>query len=248
MLTAIILTLNEERHVTACIESLRWADKTIVFDSNSQDATVDLAHEAGAIVIQHTFENYSAQRNAALDAAEGADWVFFVDADERATPALAQEIQKITAQEGPEAGWWVARHNYIFGHRMRATGWWPDHQLRLLRCSQARYDPNRAVHEVAVLDGPAGYLENPLIHYNYETLAQFRAKQQRYTDYDAGILQEKGIRPKVYTPYTQLFRHFWWRFITLKGWRDGIYGMLLSSLMAYYEMIKYQKLARLVRT
>lgn len=239
MIQAVILTLNEARHITACIESVRWANSVLVFDSFSADATVALAREAGAEVAQHPFENYSQQRNAALDAAS-APWVFFLDADERATPELAAEIRRVTATRA-EVGWWIPRHNVIFGHRMRGAGWWPDHQLRLLRRERARYDPQRAVHEEAVLDGAAGYLEHPLIHYNYETLRQFIAKQRQYTDYDAGILQRQGTRIKGYTPYTQALRHVWWRFVTLHGWRDGPHGLLLSGLMGYYEMVKYRK-------
>lgn len=238
MLKAVILTLNEERHIAACIDSVRWADDVVVFDSFSTDATVTLAKEAGATVQQHRFENYSQQRNAALDAVE-AEWIFFLDADERATPELAAEIRDVIAHR-TEVGWWIPRHNYIFGHRMRGAGWWPDCQLRLLHRASARYDPNRAVHEEAILDGEAGYLQQPFIHYNYETLTQFVAKQRKYTDFDAGILLHKGIRPKPYTPYTQALRHFWWRFITLNGWRDGAHGVLLSALMSYYEMLKYR--------
>src|SRR5690606_27832263 len=105
-LTAIILTYNEAEHIQACIESVRFADHVLVFDSFSQDNTVELAQQAGAEVIQHRFENYASQRNAALKAAEGrADWVLFVDADERATPELAAEIRRIIEQQAAEAGW-----------------------------------------------------------------------------------------------------------------------------------------------
>ena len=239
-IAGVILTLNEEKHITACIESLRWADEVIVLDSYSQDATVDLARAAGATVHQHAFENYSKQRNVALDLASAASWTFFLDADERATPALAAEIHHVT-KKSDVVGWWVPRHNIIFGHRMRGTGWWPDYQLRLLRPDCAWYDPDRAVHEEAELTGESGRLTKPLIHYNYETLREFRERQRAYTDYDAQILVEKGVHPHVYTPYTQIPRHFWWRYVTLQGWRDGIHGLLLSALMAYYEMVKYRK-------
>lgn len=243
---AAILTLNEERHIGACIESVQWADAVLVVDCFSQDRTVALAQAAGARVIQHPWENYSTQRNVALEAARDAaalcaDWVLFIDADERATPKLAAEMRQVIAAR-EEIGWWIPRHNYIFGHRMRGAGWWPDHQLRLLRPDHAHYDPQRAVHEEALLDGPAGYLQQPLIHYNYETLAQFHAKQRRYTDYDVGILRQKGVTARFYTPYRQALRHFWWRFVTLDGWRDGLHGIRLSALMAYYEMRKYRKL------
>jgi hypothetical protein len=243
MLKAVILTLNEERHIAACIDSLRWTDGIVVLDSFSSDKTAELAQKAGAEIIQHRFENYSQQRNVALENVD-SEWIFFLDADERATPALGDEIRHVIAHQD-KAGWWVPRHNYIFGHRMRGAGWWPDHQLRLLHRDRAHYDPNRAVHEEAILDGEAGYLTQPFIHYNYETLQQFIAKQRKYTDFDAAILLQKGVRPKFYTPYTQIPRHFWWRFVTLGGWRDGLHGILLSGLMSYYEMRKYQRVRKI---
>jgi hypothetical protein len=242
-LSAVILTLNEEKHIEACIESLRWADRVVVFDSYSQDNTVRVAEGAGAEVIQSPFENYAQQRNAALDRTE-TDWLFFVDADERGTPELAQEIREVIASR-PEAGWYVPRHNYIFGRLTKGAGWFPDYQLRLLKHGLVRYE--RPVHEVAVVEGEIDYLKSPLIHHNYEDKAHFQAKQRAYTDYDAGILKERGIRPKPYTYLTQPLRHFWWRFITLKGYQDGLHGLRLSGYMAYYEWVKYRKLGKLLR-
>jgi hypothetical protein len=113
----------------------------------------------------------------------------------------------------------------------------------LFKHGLVRYE--RPVHEVAVVDGEIGYLQSPLIHHNYEDKAHFQAKQRAYTDYDAGILKERGIRPKPYTYLTQPLRHFLWRFVTLKGYQDGPHGLRLSSYMAYYEWVKYRKLGRL---
>lgn len=241
-LAAIVLTYNEEENIAACLESLAWADRRVVFDSFSTDRTVELARALGAEVFQHPFENYAQQRNAALERVV-ADWIFFVDADERVTPELAAEVRAVLAEERPEVGWWVPRHNYIFGRLTLGAGWYPDYQFRLFRRGFARWE--RAVHEVAVVDGPTGYLKHPLVHYNYADLADFVARQERYTDYDARVLFQEGIRPRPYTPYTQALRHFWWRFVILRGIRDGWHGLRLSVLMAYYEMVKYRKLARL---
>lgn len=244
--TAVVLTLNEERNIAECLASLAWADRLVVFDSFSTDRTLDLAREAGAEVIQHPFENYAQQRNAALDQDQvAADWIFFVDADERATPELAAEVQAVTTGDREEVAWWVPRHNYIFGRLTLSTGWYPDYQLRLVRQGFARW--RRPVHEVAVVDGPEGHLQNHLIHYNYDDLADFIARQEKYTDTDAGILFQQGIRPRLYTPYVQAMRHFWWRFVTLRGVRDGLHGLRLSLLTAYYEAVKYRRLARLWR-
>ena len=242
-LVAIVLTRNEAAHIVACVESLAWADQVLVFDSFSDDATCSLARSAGANVVQHHFEDYAQQRNAALDSV-AAEWVFFVDADERGTPALAAEVKRIMRTR-PEAGWYVPRHNYIFGRLTMGAGWYPDYQLRLFRRGRVRYE--RPVHEVAKVDGQIGYLEQPLLHYNYRNVAHFHAKQRRYTGVNAQILREQGVRPKFYTPFTQPLRHFWWRFVTLKGYRDGVHGLRLSLYMAYYEWATYRALRQLQR-
>jgi len=238
--TTITLTLNEEHNVEACLESLAWADRMVVFDCFSTDRTVNLAQQAGAEVIQHPFENFAQQHNAAMAHVE-TDWVFFVDADERATPDLAAEVRAVTAGDREEVMWWVPRHNYIFGRLTLGSGWYPDYQARLLRQGYTHWE--RPVHEFAVANGPEGYLKNPLIHYNYDDLPDFIARQERYTDFDAGILFEQGVHPRFYTPYSQALRQFWWRFVTLRGIRDGLHGLWLGMLMAYYEAVKYRKLA-----
>ena len=242
-LTAIILTRNEARHVAECIASLHWADRVLVFDSHSDDGTQELARAAGAEVIERRFDNYAAQRNAALDSV-AADWVFFVDADERGTPALAAEVRRVIA-ERPESAWYVPRHNYIFGRLTLGAGWYPDYQLRLLRHGRARY--LRPVHEIAEVDGAIGYLENPLIHHNYRDAAQFHAKQRAYVEHDARILWGEGARPKPRNYVLQPLRQFRWRYLTLGGWREGFHGLRLSLYMAYYEWRKYRRLAALWR-
>jgi glycosyltransferase involved in cell wall biosynthesis len=243
-LSAIILTLNEALHIEDCVDSLAWADEVLVFDSFSRDETVSLAESSGATVIQSRFENYAQQRNAALTAVE-TDWVFFVDADERGTPALGAEIRKVISEK-TEAAWYVPRHNYIFGKLTLGAGWYPDYQLRLLRQGHVAYE--RPVHEIGVVDGATGYLQNPLIHLNYVDTAQFHAKQDAYSSYDAAILYQQDVRVKPQNYILQPWRQLWWRYVTLKGYQDGLHGLRLSSYMGYYEWIKYRKLAALWRT
>lgn len=242
--TAIVPTLNEAENIVDCLDSLAWANRRVVFDCYSSDDTVTLAQAAGADVLQHPFENYAQFHNAAMERVD-AEWILFVDADERATPELAAEIQTVIGQEQEEVLWWIPRHNYIFGRLTRGAGWYPDYQARLVQRGHVHWE--RPVHEIAVADGPQGYLENPLIHYNYDDVADFRARQERYNQYDTQILFEEGVRPRAYTPYTQFLRHFWWRFVTLKGMREGLHGLRLSLLTAFYEMKKYRRLARMWR-
>ena len=245
-LAAIVLTRNEEQHLPDCLASLAWAPELIVFDSFSTDRTVALAQAAGARVVQRVFDNYAGQRQAALTATT-AEWVLFVDADERATPGLAAEIGR--ALERPAPGWWIPRDNYIFGRLTRYAGWYPDYQLRLLRRALARYDPARPVHELVLLDSPtpAGHLEQALIHFNYETVTEFVNKQRAYARYDAGQLWGNGARARPRNFVIQPVRQFYWRWITLGGWRDSGHGLRLSLLMAYFEWQKYSELRRMTR-
>jgi glycosyltransferase involved in cell wall biosynthesis len=228
MLAVVILTRNESAFIEACIESVRWADRIVVFDSFSEDDTVARARACGAEVLQHPFENYAAQRNAALEQVE-ADWIFFVDADERAAPELGEEVRE-AIRDPRYVGWWVPRRNYLFGRLTRGGGWWPDYQLRVLRRGYARYE--RPVHEIVVLQGEAGYLRNPLIHHNYDSPAEFRAKQRAYARLEAQALRQAGVRPKPYTPWTMMVREFWRRFVRLRGYIDGLHGLRLAWWMA----------------
>lgn len=248
MLSVVILTFNESRNISDCLASVRmFADEMLVFDSGSDDRTSELARQSGARVVERKFDTYPQQRNAALDAALG-DWVFFVDADERAGEKVGAEVRR--AVESSEANsngavlFWIPRRNFIFGKWIRHTGWSPDYQPRLLFKPRARFDPERPVHELVVANGPEDYLKEPLIHYNYETLKQFRAKQESYSRFEAEALYRQGVRPRPRTYFGAPFREFYRRYITLQGYKDGIHGLVLSVLMGFYAFRRTQLLAR----
>ena len=242
-LVAVILTKNEAHHVGDCIASLRaWTDAVVVWDSGSDDGTQDRARAAGALVVERPFDDYARQRQAVLDSIN-AEWILFIDADERATAELAAEIQS-AIRNSQSVGYWIPRRNFIVGDEIRHGGFSPDYQLRLLRRSHARYDLTREVHEIVELDGDAGYLQAPLIHYNYASWTQFHAKQRRYARYEAKILAGRGIRPRPHNFVLQPLREFRRRFLTLNGWRDGWPGLRLALLLAwYYGFVPYWELA-----
>jgi len=231
-LAAIVLTKNEARHIAACLETLTFADLTVVSDSHSDDGTAEIAGQLGAIVLQRPFDNFAGQRNAAIEAVD-AEWVFFVDADERIPEALAQEVRRVIS-DNSVAGWWVPRHNYIAGQRVSHGGFYPDYQLRLFRRDRAHYDPARPVHEVVMLDGPSGQLENVMIHYNYDDWPQFHQKQRRYARLESEILRRRGVKPWPHKFVSQTLREFWRRYVTLRGYSDGWIGLKLAGLLGFY--------------
>jgi (heptosyl)LPS beta-1,4-glucosyltransferase len=245
-LVAVILTKNEAQHIQPCIASLiTWVDGVVVWDSGSSDATCELALAAGAWVVRRPFDNYATQRQTALDAICAA-WILFVDADERATPALADEVQALIATAPASlAGGWIPRRNFIAGRETRGGGFAPDYQLRLLRRGAAYYDQAREVHETVTLEGTSQTLQAPLLHYNYANWSHFHKKQPFYARYEARILARRGIRPRPHNFVLQPWREFHRRLITLRGWQDGIHGLRLAFWLAwYYGFLPYWLLWR----
>lgn len=236
-LACAILAKNVVKHIGDCVKSCAFADEVVVFDTASDDGTPEVARAAGARIVDTPFTNFSQARNLAL-AHLSTDWVLFVDADERVTPELAAEVNRVI-QDDAIAGWWVPRYNHIVGHVMKGAGWYPDYQLRLMRRERAHYDETREVHELAIIDGETGYLQEHLIHYNYESWTQFHAKQERYTRYDTRTLLHAGVRAHPRHLITRPGQEFWRRFITWQGYKDGFHGLRLSLIMARYEQKKY---------
>lgn len=246
---AAIIARDAADTIERCLLSLQWADSLlVVVDDRTRDATAELARSIGARVELHGFEDYARQRNAALRIAD-SDWVLFVDADEVATPELAGEVRCITGlYEGAAPGYWIPRRNIILGRWVRHAGWSPDYQMRLLRRADASYREDRIVHELVDLKGQAGYLRNPLLHYNYSTIGEFMGRQRHYARMEAvnRLQQEVRIKPQNYI--LQPWRQFWRRYVTMEGYREGWLGLLLSALLGYYELRTYLDLRALQRS
>lgn len=240
-ITACVIACNEAPHLIEVLPGLRWADEMlVVVDETSTDGSAALAQSLGARVELRPFSSFAQFRNAALDLAE-CPWLLFVDADERVPPPLAAEVTRAVqlaeerlADADAPVGFWLPRKNIILGHPVRGGGWSPDHQLRLLRRDRARYDASRPVHEVALLDGPAGYLSEALVHYNYQSVRQLFAKQRRYTRMEAAAALASGERPRRRSLLGAPLHEFKRRYLDLGGWVDGPVGLFLSATMAYY--------------
>jgi glycosyltransferase involved in cell wall biosynthesis len=183
--SVLIPTRNEERNLPACLESVRWADEVIVYDSGSTDGTQDIARQSGAVLVERPFDNFSAHKNWALDNIDFRnDWVLLLDADERVTEALADEIRSAIVRETVVAGYHIPRQTMFSGVWIRHGGVYPDYNLRLLKRGHGRYE-DRLVHEHILLDGEAGYLKTPLLHDDDKGMTRFLERHNHYTSLEA---------------------------------------------------------------
>ncbi|HEX9989666.1 MAG TPA: glycosyltransferase family 2 protein [Chloroflexia bacterium] len=236
-LTVVALAWNEATHLEPCFRSVEplvraGADTLIVLDSQADEEMETIARRVAQRVVVSNFVNFAIQRNKGLDLAE-TEWVFFIDADERCTPRLAQEIRQ-AIRNSEYAAYRVPRRNILFGHEVRHTGWSPDYQIRLLERQRCRYDESREVHELPQVDGKIGTLSTRLVHYNYATWRQFVSKQRAYAVLEARALYAAGRRARPRSFIGQPFREFKCRFIEYKGFKDGLLGFILSAAMGLY--------------
>lgn len=237
--SVVIIARDEQHHIVGCLTSLHdlTDDVLLLLDSRSNDATASLARTQGARVVVAPWRGFPAQRNYALELCQ-AEWVLFVDADERVSAELASELNALP-EHSATTGYWIPRHNLFFGQTLRGGGWYPDHQLRLLRRTAARYDESRLVHEYAELTGPADKLRGHLIHHNIEHLGELWAKQSRYALAEARTLALSGRKVRRRNFLGAPARELWRRYIALGGWRDGPLGLFLCATLAWHEVVKF---------
>ena len=240
-LTAIVIAAGEAANIESCLRTLDWCDELLVVDAFSADGTPSAA-PAGTRLVERRFTTFAAQRQDAL-ARAAYDWVFFVDADERVSDALAAEVRGRAGHEA-HAAYDVPRLNLIFGHWMRGSGWAPDHQLRVMDRRRVHYPVERAVHEVPDVDGSIGEIEAPLLHHSYRTIREFRRRQRRYARMHARSLYQAGVRRRRTAVVAQPLRELRRRLVEYRGYRDGWVGVQLALLMAEYEWRLQRGLAR----
>jgi glycosyltransferase involved in cell wall biosynthesis len=240
-LSVVIIALNEERNLTDCLSSVGWADELIVVDSGSTDNTVSVAKSFTGNVFTVDWRGYGAARNFALARAT-SDWVFWLDADERVTPELAEEIQRVLRTDDRRiSGYTVARRAFFLGRWIKHCGWYPSRVVRLFRREKGKFSETR-VHEELIVDGETGVLYHDLLHYTDPDLQHYFNKFNRYTSLAAEDMKAAG---RSFSMFDLLLRPpflFVKMYILRAGFLDGIQGFILSISSSAYVFIKYAKL------
>lgn len=254
-LSVVISAYNEEKKIKDCLESVKWADEIIVVNNSSTDSTAEIAKKYTSHIFTRP-NNLMLNVNKNFGFSKAAnEWILSLDADERITPELKEEIKNIICHPDPASpekdlkilrstqkdivGYWIPRINIIFGKWIEHTGWYPDHQLRLFRKSHGRFE-EKHIHEMIKLRGEAGYLKNPFIHYNYETISQFLHKtiviyapNEALNKLNAGYVF--SYIDAIRLPWNEFLK----RFFADKGYKDGFHGLMLSIFMAFYHFVVF---------
>lgn len=241
MITAIVLTKNEEKNIVDCIDSLKWCDQILVVDDISDDLTRDLAKKEGVEVVIHSLENdFSKQRNFALQKAKG-EWVLFVDADERVTDSLRYEIQSLISDPmNPYNGFLIKRKDVIWNKELKYGETANASFLRLAKKSSGIWEG--AVHEKWKVKGRIGKLRNALKHFPHQTLDEFLKEINFYTDIRSKQLYEKGIKSNFIFIILYPKAKFLQNFIIRRGFLDGIEGFIFTIIMSFHSFLVRGKL------
>ncbi len=242
-LSAAVVAQNEAERIGPCLDSLSWVDEIIVVDGGSADGTQNLCRQHGARVIEHPWEGYSIQKNRALGEASHP-WVLSVDADERVTEDLRQEIEDLLSGEPACNGYYIPRKNIFWGHWMRGRQFYPDYQMRLIRREKAGFI-ERKVHESAFVAGPTGKLRGALEHYSYSDLRDYLQRQHHYASLAAEELRERGVRPRWHHLLLRPPARFLKGYVLRGGFVDGLDGLLVAGMDALYVLAKYGRLREL---
>jgi glycosyltransferase involved in cell wall biosynthesis len=267
--SVLILTLNEEPNLPACLASLSWSDDVVVLDSGSDDRTLGIAGAAGARVVQRRLDNWADHQNFAARSIEYRHpWVYYTDADEVVTQELAEEIQAVAAHnDRPEVAYRVRFRNMLGGRWIRRSSMYPSWILRLFKPGHVRW--RRAVNPVAEADGPVGQLENHFLHYSFNKgFSAWFEKHNRYSSQEAvetlrsleassldwhGLLsreparRRRALKELSFRVPCRPFVKFAYMYLLRMGFLDGAPGFTYCTLQAIYEYMICLKVKELRR-
>ena len=239
-LSVVIIAKNEASRLEDCLKSAAWAEDIVVLDDFSTDATVEIARRYTPRVFERRMETEGAHRNYAYGLASHP-WVLSLDADERITPELREEIKDLL-KTGPACnGYTIPRKNFMGDTWVRHGGMYLSAQLRLFRKDQFRYDEEAEVHPQAYMPDPRGALKNDLLHYTYRDFTDAIAKLDRQTDLEARKWFREKRKIGVVSTARKTVDRFWRAYVSKQGYKDGVIGLFLAVNSGMYQFLSFAK-------
>lgn len=242
--SGLIITYNEEKNIREVLECFDFCDEIIIIDSFSTDRTIEIANTFQNVkIIQNKFEDFTKQRNLALDRAKN-DWVLFLDGDERITPQLRDEIIAELNKANKKEAYYFYRKFFFATKPIHYSGTQTDKNFRLFRKSKARYIDEKKVHETLKVDGKIGEMKNKLLHFSVSDYESYRRKMVHYGVLKGKELAIKGKKFNILTQYSKTAFKFFKAYIMRLGILDGKEGYQLSYLQALSVFETYEALKK----
>jgi len=242
MISALIIAKDEESNIGSCLDSLQgFADETIVVvDSSSTDETEQISRSKGARVLITDWQGFAATKSWGLRHTSG-EFIIWIDADERMTPELAEEIKNTIQSDRCFSALAFPRKAYFLGRWIQHCGWYPGYVTRLFKKEKAKFD-DKQVHEMLVVDGKVVRLKEALLHYTDPDLTHYFVKFNKYTQLAAEQMYQSGCRFKTSGAFLKPLLVFVKMYFVKLGFLDGREGFILCTLSAYYTFVKNIKL------
>jgi glycosyltransferase involved in cell wall biosynthesis len=242
-ISLVMITKNEERNIKKSLLSvIDLVDEIIIVDSGSDDKTIEIAKQFGAVIKERVFDSFTNQKNYALSLAAN-EWVLHLDADEFVSSELKEEI-KNTLENTEYDAFYLTRNNFFLGRRMKYAGLANEKRLRLAKKNLSKYTGG-LIHEELVVNGTTGYMKNLFYHHSYPTIDSFFAKFDQYTTLGAMKLYEQNkkfyITDITFRPIIEFFK----RYILRLGFMDGLEGLIWAMFGLFSSFVKYIKLLEL---
>jgi len=239
--SAIVVCFNEEQNIGRCLESLIWCDEIVIVDSFSTDRTPEICRRYTDRFIQRPWAGYRNQKAYAHSRAT-KDWVLLVDADERVTAELREEILEVLAREsGQYTGYSVPRLVHYLDRWWRRGGWYPDYDVRLFRRDRASWSGSDP-HEKILVDGKVRRLKNPLHHFSYRSIEDHMERINRFTSISSHELWKGGGRWRLSDAVLRPAGRFFRSYVLKRGFMEGFAGFYVAITAAVYVFLKYAKL------
>jgi glycosyltransferase involved in cell wall biosynthesis len=243
-ISSIVITFNEERNIRRCLESVRpFSAEIVVVDSGSTDRTTEICREFTPRVFTHEWLGYGRQKRLAMEKST-CPWVFSIDADEEVSPELREEIPALDFRAN---GYEMPRKVWYLGRWIEHSGWYPGYILRLFNREHGRFT-DEIVHEYVHVTGKTGRLKNDLYHYSYRDISHHIRKVNDFTTLTARKMFEEGRTGGALESGLYPFFEFLNVYLVKRGFLDGLAGLTISTLHAYYVFLKYAKLYELTST
>jgi glycosyltransferase involved in cell wall biosynthesis len=246
-LSVILITHNERKNIADCLASVDFADEIIVLDNASTDGTAELAQSLGANVhVTQDWPGFGLQKNRALALAKG-DWILSIDADERVTPKLREEIQHTLSCAATATCFSIPRTSWFCGRFIRHSGWTPDYVDRLFKVDTACFS-NDLVHEKLLHDGRSKPLKHHLLHFSHRDFSEVLLKIDRYSTASAAQAFAQGKQSTVLSSVAHGLWAFVRTYVFRAGFLDGEHGLALAIANAegsYYRHLKLWRLKQL---